>query len=235
MTGALINKPEISIIVPVFNEINFINDFISHLKSTCQTPQEIIIVDGGSTDGTGKLLESLTDISVFQTKTGRANQMNFGAKIAKTSLLYFVHVDSILPQNFDTLILNSYKKKKVAGCFRLKFDKANWLLKLAAAGSKWNHLLCRGGDQSLFVSKNKFDMLNGFDPRYKVCEDIEFIKKLYKNKCFIVLPQTLTTSSRRFYENGIIYLLFHFGVLHFLHYLGVKPMFLNKYYSRYVI
>ena len=235
MTGALINKPEISIIVPVFNEINFINDFISHLKSTCQTPQEIIIVDGGSTDGTRQLLESLTDISVFQTKTGRANQMNFGAKIAKTSLLYFVHVDSILPQNFDTLILNSYKKKKVAGCFRLKFDKANWLLKLAAAGSKWNHLLCRGGDQSLFVSKNKFDMLNGFDPRYKVCEDIEFIKKLYKNKCFIVLPQTLTTSSRRFYENGIIYLLFHFGVLHFLHYLGVKPIFLNKYYSQYVI
>jgi rSAM/selenodomain-associated transferase 2 len=235
MTGALINKPEISIIVPVFNEINFINDFISHLKSTCQTPQEIIIVDGGSTDGTGKLLESLTDISVFQTKTGRANQMNFGAKIAKTSLLYFVHVDSILPQNFDTLILNSYKKKKVAGCFRLKFDKANWLLKLAAAGSKWNHLLCRGGDQSLFVSKNKFDMLNGFDPRYKVCEDIEFIKKLYKNKCFIVLPQTLTTSSRRFYKNGIIYLIFHFGVLHFLHYLGVKPIFLNKYYSQYVI
>ena len=235
MTGALINKPEISIIVPVFNEINFINDFISHLKITCQTPQEIIIVDGGSTDGTGKLLESLTDISVFQTKTGRANQMNFGAKIAKTSLLYFVHVDSILPQNFDTLILNSYKKKKVAGCFRLKFDKANWLLKLAAAGSKWNHLLCRGGDQSLFVSKNKFDMLNGFDPRYKVCEDIEFIKKLYKNKCFIVLPQTLTTSSRRFYKNGIIYLLFHFGVLHFLHYLGVKPIFLNKYYSQYVI
>ena len=235
MTGALINKPEISIIVPVFNEINFINDFISHLKSTCQTPQEIIIVDGESTDGTGKLLESLTDISVFQTKTGRANQMNFGAKIAKTSLLYFVHVDSILPQNFDTLILNSYKKKKVAGCFRLKFDKANWLLKLAAAGSKWNHLLCRGGDQSLFISKNKFDMLNGFDPRYKVCEDIEFIKKLYKNKCFIVLPQTLTTSSRRFYENGIIYLLFHFGVLHFLHYLGVKPIFLNKYYSQYVI
>jgi|TARA_B110001469_G_C9578477_1_gene286900 rSAM/selenodomain-associated transferase 2 len=235
MTGALINKPEISIIVPVFNEINFINDFISHLKSTCQTPQEIIIVDGGSTDGTRQLLESLTDISVFQTKTGRANQMNFGAKIAKTSLLYFVHVDSILPQNFDTLILNSYKKKKVAGCFRLKFDKANWLLKLAAAGSKWNHLLCRGGDQSLFVSKNKFDMLNGFDPRYKVCEDIEFIKKLYKNKCFIVLPQTLTTSSRRFYKNGIIYLLFHFGVLHFLHYLGVKPIFLNKYYSQYVI
>jgi rSAM/selenodomain-associated transferase 2 len=235
MTGDLINKPEISIIVPVFNEINFINDFISHLKSTCQTPQEIIIVDGGSTDGTRQLLESLTDISVFQTKTGRANQMNFGAKIAKTSLLYFVHVDSILPQNFDTLILNSYKKKKVAGCFRLKFDKANWLLKLAAAGSKWNHLLCRGGDQSLFVSKNKFDMLNGFDPRYKVCEDIEFIKKLYKNKCFIVLPQTLTTSSRRFYKNGIIYLLFHFGVLHFLHYLGVKPIFLNKYYSQYVI
>ena len=235
MTGALINKPEISIIVPVFNEINFINDFLLHLKSTCKRSQEIIVVDGGSTDGTWQWLETLTDISILQTKAGRANQMNYGAKKATTPIFYFVHVDSILPQNFDTLILNSYKKEEVAGCFRLKFDNANWLLKKAAAGSKWNHLLCRGGDQSLFVSKNIFDMLNGFDSRYKVCEDIEFIKKLYKKKCFIVLPQTLITSSRRFYENGIIYLLFHFGVIHLLHYLGVKPRFLNKYYSRYVI
>ena len=41
--------------------------------------------------------------------------MNFGAKIAKTSLLYFVHVDSKLPQNFDAVILSSFKEKKVKG------------------------------------------------------------------------------------------------------------------------
>ena len=85
MTGALTNKPEISIIVPVFNEINFINDFLLHLKSTCKRSQEIIVVDGGSTDGTWQWLETLTDISILQTKAGRANQMNYGACLLYTS------------------------------------------------------------------------------------------------------------------------------------------------------
>ncbi|MFQ3341302.1 MAG: rSAM/selenodomain-associated transferase 2 [Flavobacteriaceae bacterium] len=234
MTGVLTNKPKISIIVPVFNEVNFINNFISHLNAVSQNPQELIIVDGGSKDGTWEWLQNSILENIFQTKTGRANQMNFGAKKATTSYLYFVHVDSRLPRDFDTIILNSFKKGENAGCFRLKFDNANWLLKKAAAGSKWNHLLCRGGDQSLFVSKEVFIKLNGFDPRYLVCEDIQFIKRIYKTTRFKILPNTLITSSRRFYENRIIRLLLHFMFLHCSHYIGASPKFLNNYYKRYV-
>ena len=91
--------------------------------------------------------------------------MNFGARNATTSLLYFVHVDRKLPKHFDCVLLEAYKRGITAACFQLEFDSQNYLLKSAASGSRWNHLLCRGGDQSLMVLKSRFDALGGYDPR----------------------------------------------------------------------
>ena len=235
MTGALTNKSSLSIIIPVLNEIDLITDFITHLNEVLQDPQEIIFVDGGSSDGTWEWLQKNCKKNIHQTEVGRANQMNYGASKASFPFLYFVHVDSKLPQNFDQIISSQMKKGNTAGCFRLQFDTTNWVLKLAAAGSKWNHLLCRGGDQTLFVSKSLFNQLKGFDIHYKVCEDLQFIKKLYKSSSFKVLPHTVTTSSRRFYENGSLRLLFHFGMIHFLHWLNVKPHLLLLYYNKTIL
>lgn len=231
MTGTLTNKSSLSIIIPVLNEIDLIADFITHLNDVLQDPQEIIFVDGGSTDGTWEWLQKNCSESAFQSEAGRAHQMNYGASKASFPFLYFVHVDSKLPQNFDQIISTQMKKGNTAGCFRLQFDPSNWVLKRAAAGSKWNHLLCRGGDQTLFVSKQLFTQLKGFDIHYRVCEDLQFIKKLYQNSSFTVLPHAVTTSSRRFYENGTFRLLFHFGIIHFLHWLGASPRFLHQYYQ----
>ena len=83
------------------------------------------------------------------------------------------------------------------------------------------------------VLKQRFDALGGYDPRYKVCEDINLIKKLYKNG-FFVFPEKIITSARRFQKNGILRLLFHFGVLHLLHWWNVPPEFLYRYYKRVV-
>ena len=192
----------------------------------------MIFVDGGSTDGTWEWLNDNPKIKAFQTQKGRAFQMNHGVENATLPWVYFVHVDSQLPLNFDKKILKAIQNGAQSGCFQLQFDASNWILRKAAAGSKWNHLLCRGGDQTLFVSKKLFDSFKGYDTRYKVCEDIHFIKKLYQQKHFRVLPDKVITSSRRFYENGILRLLFHFGVLHISHWMGIGPNFLNAYYQR---
>lgn len=234
MTGVSTNPIELSIIVPVLNEIEALPKFIAHLKQNWNPVHELLIVDGGSTDGSWEWLETHLKKGVCQTVAGRAYQMNFGAQMASKKWLYFVHIDSQLPKNFDLHITQAVNKGTQSGCFRLKFDHANWLLRRAAAGSRWNHPLCRGGDQSLFISKVAFTTLGGYDTRFVVCEDINLIKKLYATSSFSVLPEQIQTSSRRFYENGVLRLLIHFGVLHLSHWLGAGPHFLKNYHLRFV-
>ena len=233
MIGHSTNDFQLSIIVPVFNEIKLLPNFLAHLEQQSQKKQEIIVVDGGSSDGSLEFLKQWTQGKVIQSERGRAVQMNKGAAVASGELLYFVHVDSQLPKAFDHYLLQAAKDYG-AGCFRLDFDKKNNWLKLAAAGSKWNHLLCRGGDQSLFIRVGVFFQLQGFDEHYKVCEDLNLIQKLYRTTHFTVLPLVLITSSRRFYQKGTAKLLFHFRVLHLMHWVGFAPELLWSYYQRFV-
>ena len=67
-----------------------------------------------------------------------------------------MHIDSRLPEDFEASISNARRRGFDAGCFQLRFETSHWLLDSAAAGSRWNHLLCRGGDQSLFVRRTLF-------------------------------------------------------------------------------
>ena len=234
MTGASTNRIELSVIIPIRNEIELLPRFISHLQRQWSRPHQFILIDGGSTDGSWEWMQSHFKDESHQTELGRANQMNFGVQIAKKELLYFVHVDSQLPKYFDLHIAQAIATGARSGCFQLRFDNANSLLHLAAAGSRWNHPLCRGGDQSLFVFKNDFYQCGGYDTQYTVCEDINLIKKLYSLGGFKVLPQKIQTSSRRFYQNGVLRLLFHFGVIHLTHWLGAGPKFLKNYYLKYI-
>jgi len=229
MTGVLTNKTKLSIVVPVLNERDCIATFIKHLKTQWCQPQELIFVDGGSTDGTWEWLQK-QDVTAYRSPQGRAVQMNTGAEQASGNLYYFIHVDSTLPYHFDQTLLEAHNAGASAGCFQLEFDSKHWLLQWAASGSRWNHLLCRGGDQSLFITKKRFEALQGFNDRYRVCEDLELIKRLYRQGAFTVLPQKIKTSSRRFHENGVARLLIHFGVLHMMHWWGVGPQSLTLYY-----
>lgn len=234
MTGVLTKPIELTIIVPVLNEVKLLADFIEQLKQQWSHPQELLIIDGGSTDGSWEWLQTHFKKNSYQTPPGRAQQMNFGAQRASKKWLYFLHIDSHLPKDFDRILSNAIHSGSRWGCFRLKFNHANWLLRQASAGSRWNHPLCRGGDQSLFISKKDFDSLGGYDSQYAVCEDIQLIKKLYALGGFKVLPAYISTSSRRFYQNGVIRLLFHFGIMHLSHCLGAGPQFLHRYYLRFV-
>lgn len=235
MTGASTSKEGISIIVPIYNEAKKLPDFIDCLFSALAKPDhQIIFVDGGSQDNSCKIIENTPRCNLIHAKKGRAKQMNAGAKHAKHSLLYFLHVDCIPPHGFDELLYHQIKKGKKAGCFQLKFDHSHFLLDMAAYATKFNSRFCRSGDQSLFVDKVLFKALNGFNEDYPICEDVELIDRLYKAYGFTVLPQKIVTSARRFKENGVLRLHFHHGMIHIMRYLGTPPESLYRYYSRFV-
>ncbi|MBT8281218.1 MAG: glycosyltransferase family 2 protein, partial [Muriicola sp.] len=165
---------------------------------------------------------------------GRASQMNKGARSAKGDILYFLHADSYPPEAYDRYIRNAILQYDTAGCFRLQFDSNSRFLDVFAWFSRFNFQICRGGDQSLFISKTQFDALGGFDERYRIYEDNEFIGRIYRESRFQVLPQKLKTSARKYRKNGLLRLQYHFARIHFLYYKGSQPEVLYAYYDKHI-
>ena len=223
----------ISIIIPTYNEAEGLGQLLSYLNQIIDenVVKEIIVVDGQSTDVT-KEIGVNHNVKVLESVKGRAKQMNLGARSAKNEILYFLHADTYPPNGFDQLILNALTNGYEAGCFRMKFDTRNPVLRFFAHLSRVNHVLCRGGDQSLFISKAEFFVNGGFNENYFIYEDTEFIKRLYKNQKFKIVPQSVITSARKYREKGWLKVQFHFGMIHLKNYLGATPDELYSYYQR---
>ena len=228
-------RPKISIIIPVLNEADYIKKVLATISKHTGTMhvKELLVVDGGSTDET--LANALElGATVIRSKKGRAVQMNAGASRATGDVLYFLHVDSLPPKNFDTAILRALDKGYEVGCFQMRFNSTSRFLKFFGWCTKINHQLCRGGDQSLFITKNLFAQLKGFNENYIIYEDNEFIQRIYRLKPFKILPQTVTTSARRYEERGMASLQWHYAMIHFKHYLGAPPEKLHQYYRKHI-
>ncbi|MDX1544618.1 MAG: TIGR04283 family arsenosugar biosynthesis glycosyltransferase [Christiangramia sp.] len=194
----------ISIIIPVYNEEKQLPILLRHLENSSSGHiSEIIIVDGGSTDDSVEIASNFENTILVDSEKGRAIQMNAGARIAGSPVLYFLHADSFPPENFDRLILEELKKGNKAGCFQMKFDKDHWWLNLMGWLTRLNHISCRGGDQSLFVEKELFEKIGCFNESYKVYEDNEIVKRLYEQKQFTVIKSWLTTSARLYEKLGV--------------------------------
>lgn len=222
----------ISIIIPCFNEVDNILRCIQFLRSNAFYADgiEIIVADAGSNDGTIDVLRK-TDVTVIHCAVKcRAKQMNIAATVAQGDILYFLHADTLPPVHFDKIILNASNMNDVAGCFRLKFDKNHWFLRANAWFTQFDINSFRFGDQSLFINKNTFALINGFNENYLVFEDQEIIKRIRKQGEFKVLPYYVVTSARMYLQNGIYFTQLYYFYLFILHKLGVNQQtILRKY------
>ncbi|MGD1947922.1 MAG: TIGR04283 family arsenosugar biosynthesis glycosyltransferase [Croceivirga sp.] len=230
------SRPAISIIIPTLNEANGLGDLLDHLNAVMnrQLIMEIIIVDGGSIDKTVSIAKKYACKTLHSEKR-MAKQMNHGAMRSKGHILYFLHADTYPPKNFDLLILQSITNGFQAGCFRMEFDTKNPVLRFFAYLSRINHALCRGGDQSLFISKDAFFSQGGFNEDYLIYEDTEFIRRLYRKLNFKIIPENVITSARKYREKGWLKVQYHFGMIHLKNYLGAKPNELYRYYKKYFL
>lgn len=225
---------KISIIIPIFNEVDAIHRLLLHIENSISKTisYEIIVVDGGSTDGSQTEQNLNQKVKLIQSEKGRAKQLNVGVDNAVGNILYFLHCDSFPPKNFDLEIQNQIQKGNQAGCFRMKFDYSHPVLWVSQWFTRINHISCRGGDQSLFVTKALFNNIGGYDENYIIYEDNEIIKRLYLQKQFVVIPKQLITSARRYRENGVWQLQYHFTVIHLKRRLGHSLESMLDYYRK---
>ena len=224
----------ISIIIPTYNEEENIAETIAEIKKRDNRKliSEIIISDGQSTDKTVDIASNAGVTVVVSKKKGRAAQMNYGASIAKEDILYFLHADSIPPENFTAYILNAFEKKDIAGCFRLAFDYQHWFLKANCWFTRFDVNAMRFGDQSLFVTKNVFEKCSGFDEELLMMEDQEIIHRIKKFGNFIVMNDAVTTSARKYLDNGIYRMQFIFFRIWLLYYLGYSQEYLLRLHKK---
>ena len=231
----------ISIIIPVLNEAANINRLLAHLieKETGENISEIIVVDGNSQDNTAALVKefsktSTITIQLIYSERGRARQMNTGAKVSLGGVLYFLHADSYPPKGFDTLIISEIEKQQLAGCFKMRFDSNHWWLAIVGWATRFNWKICRGGDQSLFITKALFNEIGGFDQRYTIYEDQILTNQLYKRKQFVVIQHWIVTSARLYEKKGVWNLQYHFLMIYLKKWLGASAEEIYTYYKKHI-
>jgi rSAM/selenodomain-associated transferase 2 len=221
--------PLISIIIPAYNEADQIAGTIGKtLSANGSCPVEIIVVDGGSTDGTLAIAASGGAITVMSKRKGRSAQMNAGARLAKGEVLYFLHADSIPPNGFTSHIMEALHSGAVSGCFRLAFDHDHWFLKANSWFTRFNVNAVRFGDQSLFVTREVFQKSGGFREDLLMMEDQEIIHRIRKHGRFIVMDDVVITSARKYIDNGIYRMQGIFYTIWLLYYLGYSQERLLK-------
>lgn len=187
----------ISIIIPTYNESLKIEEFQKQLE-TLKGDFEVIFSDGFSTDNT---YEKIYFPKIQESKY-RSNQMNSAVKYSKGDYLWFLHADSKIHADSILAIENSNSD---VGCFTLAFDSPKWQMSMIAFNSslrvKFRNIAF--GDQGIFIRRDLFKKIGGYAP-IPLMEDYQLsidLKKLGKK--FYLSPLPITTSARRFEDNGI--------------------------------
>ncbi len=194
----------ISVIMPVYNEAeNLLRQKVFFTQLFNQTKEiELIIIDGGSTDDSLKIASSFAQVATISPQKGRAQQMNYGASLAQHPILYFVHADVSLNNDVFWYIEKNIAQKPLGG-FRYVFDKSSFMLKINEYLTRFKGAWAGGGDQTLFISKNNFQKLNGFDGSLIIMEDFDIVRRAKKNGLqYLIMPHNITVSSRKYSTNS---------------------------------
>lgn len=222
----------LSIVLPTFQEARRIGATVEAARAAGDDV-EIIVVDGGSSDGTAEIARS-RGAQVLQAKhRGRARQMNQGAAAAKGDVLLFLHADTLLPADAGKEIVAILSNPAVAGgCFRLRFDDDHPVLRLSSALSGFGFRLFHYGDCAYFVRRATFREMGGFQPM-PLLEDLDFWLRLNRRHRVVVARSSVLTSARRFRDVGVFRQQALAALIVLLYVLGVGAPRLARLYHRF--
>ncbi|MGE0590234.1 MAG: TIGR04283 family arsenosugar biosynthesis glycosyltransferase [Cyclobacteriaceae bacterium] len=224
---------QISVIIPTFNEDQNIGQLVDFILVHGQgIVSEVIVVDGNSTDSTVEVaVEAGARVLRCATKS-RAAQMNLGASEATGHILYFVHADIKLVDSFVTDISEALNSGFDAGCYRYKFDSKKSILKFNAYFTRFNRIMCRGGDQTLFIKRNVFEALGRFNERFVIMEDYDLIRRIQKRYKFRIIPKSILVSDRKYHSNSWLRVQLANLTIFMMYLSGVSPQKMARYYKK---
>jgi rSAM/selenodomain-associated transferase 2/rSAM/selenodomain-associated transferase 1 len=223
--------PRISIIIPTLNEAANLPATLASTQSG--TNVEVIVVDGGSGDGTVDVARSW-GAKVLTCPAGRSRQMNAGARQATGKMFLFLHGDTRLPAGYDGHVRAILRRSRtVAGAFRLRIDGRLPGLRTAErlVNLRSRRLQFPYGDQAIFLRTELFREMDGF-PDMPIMEDFELVRRLRRRGRIVIAPVSVLTSARRWERLGIVRATFINYSIPLAYYLGIPPSCLARWYQR---
>lgn len=235
---------KIAVIIPTLNEEQALPDTLQ--RTTALGFDDIIVVDGGSSDRTAEIVTTLhvtrdasgvdshhPPVTLLTASPGRARQMNAGASHSQADILLFLHADTHLPDEARHAIERALDDPAcVGGRFDVRFERDRglpWLIaRLISLRSRWSGIAT--GDQALFVRHAVFAQLGGFTD-IPIMEDVDFTRRLKRAGRVAPLRAHVVTSYRRWDRHGALRTIVLMWALRLLYWLGVHPNRLNNLYA----
>ncbi len=224
-------RADLSIIMPVLDEAPQIVEHLLRLQAWRAKGVELIVVDGGSSDGTPALAGPLAD-RVLTAPRGRAAQMNAGAAAGQAAVLLFLHADTALPANAVTALRTAMDDGAAWGRFDVRIDGRQPLLRLVEGLMNLRSRLTgiATGDQAIFVRREAFDLVGGYAD-LPLMEDIALSAALKKLAAPACLHETVLTSGRRWERHGVLRTIVLMWWLRAAYFLGADPARLARRYG----
>ncbi len=226
----------IAVIIPIFNEEAVLPSFLNGLLPL--DFEEIILVDGNSQDRSVEVAQTLLNASpqlqhrIISGPKGRAVQMNAGADQATKDILLFLHADTQLPHNAKSVIEQALSSSlNVGGRFDVRFPQDSgyaWMVSRMMNHRSRLSGMCTG-DQAIFVRRSVFESMGGFAD-IPLMEDLEFSSRMKRKGAVVALKDIVTTSFRRWEQQGPFQTIVRMWTLRFLYWLGWDPQRLHHYY-----
>lgn len=219
--AALMQGGTLSIIVPTLNEAAAIEALVPRLEAA--KPHEILIADGGSTDGTTQVA-ARNGARVVSSPRGRARQMNHAAQFASGEFLLFLHADTTPPPDYPAIILRALVPGIAAGAFRFALRESIPLGTAIETLTRLRGFIRREpyGDQGLFMRRSVFQAVGGFTD-WPILEDVDMVKRLRRIGRICITSEPAPTSARRWQQGGVLNTFLRHQLILAGHHMGVPP------------
>ena len=225
----------LSVVIPALDAVAVLPSCLSALDEGRRGGllREVVVVDGGSGDGTGDAAAALGALVVAAPR-GRGTQLAAGAAAASGEWLLFLHADTVLAPGWSRQVgafLGEAENAAGAAYFSLRLDDAGWPARLVERGVAWR---CRRlglpyGDQGLLLAAEFYCALGGFRP-LPLMEDVDLVRRIGRRR-LTALPVTATSSAARYRRDGYARRVLRNLTCLALYYLDIPPRLILRLYA----